>query len=123
MSRNIYKGTAAVSLLISAAAFIIIYKQLIDIPEKYEIPAIAAIPVFTLTAVVCFFIQLAIRDHNDEKNRLEHPNEGSAIHQRMIEEASMKADTQTLYQLQLLKEKLAGIIGRIIVTIIVSTVF
>lgn len=123
MSRNFFKCTAAVSLLISAAAFIIIYKQLIDIPEKYEIPAITLIPVFALTAVICFFIQLAIRDHNDKKYRLEHPEEGRAMRQEMIEEASMKADTQTMYKLQLLREKLAGIIGRVIATIIVITVF
>ena len=123
MSGNFFKDAAAVSLLISAAAFIIIHKQLIDIPEKYEIPAITVIPVFALTAVVCFFIQLAIRDHNDKKYRLEHPEEGSAIRQEMIEEASMKADAQTMYQLQLLREKIAGIIGRVIATIIVITVF
>ena len=122
MSRRFFAVLSLISAILAALSFVVVYKQLIDIPEDYEIIAIGAIPFFALFSVICFFIQSVIHAKNEKDFRVENPEIGSVVRQGMIEEASNTID-YSLYQLHTLSEKIAGIIVRIIVTAVVVTIF
>lgn len=122
MSRRFFAVLSFISAILAALSFVVVYKQLIDIPEKYEILAIGAIPFFALFSVICFFIQSVIHAKNEKQFRVKNPDVGSVVRQGMIEEASNTID-YSLYQLHTLSYQIAGIIVRIIVTALIVTFF
>lgn len=120
MARIFFTVISIISAILSALTFAVVYKQLIDIPEEYEIAVIAAIPLFALISVICLFIQSGLRQKNEKQYRAENPAEGSLIRQEMIAENSYEMES-SLFQLQVLKGKISGIIGRVIAAILLGT--
>ena len=117
MARKFFTITAIASAILAVLSFVLIFKQIINVPDDYEVLAICTIPLFAFISVLCFFVQSAIRNNEEKKYREENPQEGSMIRQTMISETSNSME-YSLYQLQLLGSKIVGIIGRVIATAI-----
>ena len=117
MARKFFIITSIVSAMLSVLAFVLIFKQIINIPKDHEILAICSIPLFAFISVTSIFIQSAIYKNEEKKYRQNNPKEGSMIRQAMISETTNSME-YSLYQLQILGSKIIGIIGRIIATAI-----
>ena len=70
---RIFTGLAAISAILTAASFVAIYKELIEIPPEYQIPAIASVPGFALLAVIFEFISSSIRQRRFVHNTDDSP--------------------------------------------------
>lgn len=120
MTRIFFTVVSIISAILAALTFAVVYKQLIDIPEEYEIAVIGAIPLFALISVISLFIQSGIRQKNEKQYRADNPAEGSIIRQEMIAENSYAMES-ALFQLQVLRGKISGIVGRVIAAILLGT--
>ena len=117
--RRFFSGLAAVSVLLAVLTFLVLYKHLIDIPEKYEAAVITAVPVLVLIAVISLFISSSLRRRETISD--DCPT-GEILVVRIAENGqnSLRNDVYAVNQLNILRGKLAGILGRIVVSALIT---
>ena len=119
--RRFFSGLAAASLLIAGLIFLVIYKQVIDIPEEHTVKVIAAIPAFVLLSVICLYISSSLRRRETRTDDFP-TGEMPAVQSRAqaAPQESPRNDVYAVTQLHELKGKLIGIVGRVIAAVLLT---
>jgi len=117
--RRFFNGLAAVSFLLAALTFLVLYKQLIDIPEEYEIPVIAAVPGFVLLSVLCLYISSHLGRRETVSDDFP-TGEIPVVRAADNGQNALRNDVYAVNELNILRGKMAGIFGRIVVAVIIT---
>lgn len=124
MKRFIFIALSCVSTALAAIALgILVSGKIQEYPDQYRLVNILAIPIFALTAIICYIVQSVMKDIEWKKYKAEHPEEAKLIQQQRNAQAVSAANSvgdYDIYRLSVLRGSIASIFGRILVSVLLA---
>ncbi|MBO4877691.1 MAG: hypothetical protein J5501_06785 [Ruminococcus sp.] len=112
---RIFTGLAAVAAVLAAASFAVLYKHLIEIPEKYTTAAIFSMSGFALLGVIFFYIGSAIQQRGRFRNTDNTATGPIPAAEGNENYNTFRNDKYTINQINIYRGKVIGIFGRAVV--------